>query len=260
MAKKTTGTLWWLTEIRECEALSDATDVLLMITLADHINSEDETYVGIETLARGARCSYPTAKRHLKELQERGFILRERRRRDDGNLSTYTTKLVREALEVGITTIHDPEITMIHDQGSPRRSLTRDHPDDPAEVPSDEVPSVEENNSASTKLALSAQNKILAEFDEWWDMVPRKKAKGGALKAYRSARKKVSAETIFDGTRLWVAESQGKDLEYVPHPATWLNQERWADEATPQKALDRSTGASPLDGLLELKRQRGEFS
>ena len=115
------------------------------------------------------------------------------------------------------------------------------------------------NLPASRRLALAAQAQIQAEFDEWWEMVPRKKAKGGALKAYRTARKKVSAETIFDGTRRWVAESKGKDLAYVPYPATWLNQERWADDPEPQQVRDRSSGASPIDGLLELKRHRGEL-
>jgi hypothetical protein len=48
-----------------------------------------------------------------------------------------------------ISTNDEPGITKVsHDQGSPGRSLTRDHPDDPAEVPSVEVPSVEPLPSA----------------------------------------------------------------------------------------------------------------
>lgn len=274
MAKKTTGTLWWLTEIRECEALDDATDVLLMITLADHVDARDETFVGIETLALGARCSYPTAKRRLAALQERGFIRRERRRRDDGNLSTYTTKMIREALEPGITVIPDKDglgITQVsHDQGSPRRSLTRDHPDDPAEVPSDEVSSDEVNTLAPSAREDQGSLPVLAdpvfhsvqietEFTEWWQMVPRKIGKGDALKAYRAARRKVPQQVIFDGTVQWVRESKHKELEYIPYPATWLRAERWDDEETPVAKPNRSTGASPIDGLIELKRRRGEL-
>lgn len=261
--KPTTGTLWWLSRIRECEGLQDATDVLLMIGLADHINSDDETIVGIHTLAFGARCSYPTAKRRLKDLETRGFILRERRRRSDGNMSTYVTRMIREAIEPEINMIPangGPGITqMSHDQGSPRRSLTRDHPDDPAEVPSVEVPSVEVNNNAQSKLALAVQSQIESEFAEWWNLVPRKVAKPAALNSYRAARKKISVDRLFEETRRWAKESESREMEYVCHPTTWLNQERWADDPLPEKKTGRDNGKSTISALMDLMRLEGEI-
>lgn len=143
-----TGTLAWLTPILNCDEL-DPTDTLLMLALANHVDENDETFVGIGRLAAAARCSYPTAKRRLASLEQRGFLNRDRRRRGDGNLSTYTTVLNRQAL--GLMMIPDPdepEITQVSpDQRSPGRSLTRDHPDDPAELPSRELPSEEPPSS-----------------------------------------------------------------------------------------------------------------
>lgn len=127
------GTLFYLAKILDCPELS-ATDTLLMVAIADHVNSDGETFVGIETLARKARCSYPTAKRRLRDLEERGFLARTRRRKAGGNLSTYSTEIVADRLGI-ITDPRGPH------QGSPGRSLARDHLGDPAEVPRVEVPS-----------------------------------------------------------------------------------------------------------------------
>jgi hypothetical protein len=51
--------------------------------------------------------------------------------------------------------------------------------------------------------------------------------KGTALKAYAKALKKTQPETILAAVKVypWPA-----DKEFVPHPSTWLNGERWADE------------------------------
>ena len=67
-------------------------------------------------------------------------------------------------------------------------------------------------------------------FDEFWEMALRKVGKGAARKAYRRACKRADEAAIMDA---WGAANRGwlgKDLQFVPHPATWLNQDRWEDE------------------------------
>ena len=68
------------------------------------------------------------------------------------------------------------------------------------------------------------------EFDEWWSAYPRKKGKGQAVKAYRTARKKASASTILEALRSQRAHLTKEGVEFCPYPATWLNGERWEDE------------------------------
>lgn len=68
-------------------------------------------------------------------------------------------------------------------------------------------------------------------FDEFWAVVPRKVAKGAALKAYHSALKQTDAETILRGMIAYAASRLGQDQQYTAHPATWLNAGRWADDA-----------------------------
>lgn len=70
-----------------------------------------------------------------------------------------------------------------------------------------------------------------AEFEAFWDLVPRKAGKGSARTAYAQARRKASAEEIAAGMSRHAREVAGKEVRFIPHPSTWLNGERWADQA-----------------------------
>lgn len=77
------------------------------------------------------------------------------------------------------------------------------------------------------------------DFDAWYAAYPRKRGKGQAVKAYRAARKKASAQVLLDAIRAQHDTLTARGPEYVPYPATWLNGERWADD------LDDATPATP---------------
>ena len=66
----------------------------------------------------------------------------------------------------------------------------------------------------------------LAGFDDFWKVYPRKVAKGAAAKAWRSAVKKADVEVIVKAAEKY---RWPDDPKFIPHPATWLNSERWAD-------------------------------
>ena len=65
------------------------------------------------------------------------------------------------------------------------------------------------------------------DFAEFWEAYPRKEGKGGARKAYVAAVKKVAPDVVLNAVR---STRWNPNPKYIPHPATWLNQERWADE------------------------------
>lgn len=67
-------------------------------------------------------------------------------------------------------------------------------------------------------------------FETFWLHCPRKVGKGGARTAYRRALEKTSPETLLGGITAHAMAMSGKDETYIPHPATWLNQERWNDQ------------------------------
>ena len=70
-------------------------------------------------------------------------------------------------------------------------------------------------------------------FETFWKAYPRKTAKGAARKVF--SRMKVTDELL--ALMLEALEAQKQSLQwrrdggqYIPHPATWLNQTRWEDE------------------------------
>lgn len=79
-------------------------------------------------------------------------------------------------------------------------------------------------------------NEIEGEFECWYSAYPRREGRGQALRAYRTARKKVSAEILLNAVKRDARRFEGKDRQFIPHPATWLNGERWADDAQPQNS------------------------
>ena len=68
-------------------------------------------------------------------------------------------------------------------------------------------------------------------FDEFWSIYPRKVNKAVARKSWQrltEAQQLMAAKAISVHCDYWKAKET--ELEFIPHPATWLNQERWEDE------------------------------
>lgn len=78
-------------------------------------------------------------------------------------------------------------------------------------------------------------NGVDSDFEAFWKSYPRKIAKAAARLKYRKARKKTDAQAILTGLQRAIASWAGKEPEYIPHAATWLNQERWLDDPSATK-------------------------
>jgi len=71
------------------------------------------------------------------------------------------------------------------------------------------------------------------QFDLFWQLYPRKASKKAARKAWADIKPDdVLFSTIMTAlnaaARHW--QIQGVALKHIPHPSTWLNEERWDDE------------------------------
>lgn len=71
---------------------------------------------------------------------------------------------------------------------------------------------------------------MTTRFDEFWSLCPRKKGKGAARRAWAKATKLAEPDQIIEAMQRFRQECIGKEPEFICHPATWLNQERWEDE------------------------------
>jgi len=89
-----------------------------------------------------------------------------------------------------------------------------------------------------------------SRFDEFWLVCPRKIGKGAAEKAWGKAIKDSDPQHLIDKMRGFAGECAGKDQNYIPHPATWLNAKRWMDET--KQSLEPAVELSP-ERLAELQ-------
>ena len=78
-------------------------------------------------------------------------------------------------------------------------------------------------------------------FDRFWNEYPRKAAKEAARKAWVKIRpENGTVERIITAVQAQSKTDQWKrdDGQYVPHPATWLNQQRWNDEVAARPPME----------------------
>lgn len=81
-------------------------------------------------------------------------------------------------------------------------------------------------------------------FTEFWAAYPRKTAKPNAVKAWAKAIKRADPETILSGLRRYRFAT---DPQFIPHPASWLNSDRWADEPAPAEVANIHRDVPPWE-------------
>ena len=94
-------------------------------------------------------------------------------------------------------------------------------------------------------------------FDEWWDAYPLKKGKGAARVAYAKARKKVPADKLQGAVEVFRDDPNRGDT-YLPHPTTWLNEERWDDEPYQEPGQKARKMTNAEQGALLAAQYRAE--
>lgn len=94
-----------------------------------------------------------------------------------------------------------------------------------------------------------------AEFENFWLVYPRKINRAVALKAFEKATRKTEADLIISAVRGY---KFADDEQFIPHPATWLNQERWID-GTPTSVRPQVTEAEKSAFLEEHQQWLKEF-
>jgi hypothetical protein len=80
--------------------------------------------------------------------------------------------------------------------------------------------------------ARASRSPALADFDRFWAVYPRKVGKGAAEKSWVKALTVASPGEIITAAQ---RNAWPDDPQFIPNPATWLNQQRWLDEAPEKK-------------------------
>ena len=175
--------------------------------------SDDGCWASNEYLATFCQCSIPKVANAVSKLVNLGYIRREsfdgRRRKLKSSLSFF------------------------------KRQTYKNYKADLEKVYANNTSNKKENNSISRK---RADDEIPPGFTEFWDVYPRKVAKQNAIKAWKKTgaldSQALTDTIIADVNRRVNSEWKGKELQYIPHPATYLNQRRWEDESSATDTVD----------------------
>lgn len=100
------------------------------------------------------------------------------------------------------------------------------------------IKNVKDNNTSINNTSINNnpltpfQGETCESFNSFWAEYPKKVAKPSAVKAFQKAIKKTDLPTILSAIRRHKKTDQWKrdKGQFIPHPTTWLNQERWEDE------------------------------
>ncbi|OZC84504.1 hypothetical protein CH282_15315 [Rhodococcus sp. 06-418-1B] len=95
---------------------------------------------------------------------------------------------------------------------------------------------------------------VEAAFGSFWGAYPRKVGKKDALKAFKKAAASANLDDIISGAVSFGLDPNLPDEKYIPHPATWLNGERWGEGPQPAARKNgSSTGDDRFNRVQALK-------
>ena len=99
-----------------------------------------------------------------------------------------------------------------------------------------------------------------SNFDRWYSCYPKKQARESARKAWEKQKLDRIFSTIMIKSRAFVEHyrATGK-MDFLPMPATFLNQRRWEDEFDTKPAPEsRAVQSKPVD--LRIRMYNGSIS
>jgi len=190
------------------QGLKPATKIVLY-WLADHHNGTTGLCIPSQKrLAELCEMTDRSVRTHLDTLQTLGLIQVIERKRDNGSQTSNEYKLLFDVqnLPTPMENISSPPM-----QNFPTLNLGINNL------------GKETNNSSS-------YDEVDYYFDQLWSLYPRKVGKGQARKAFKAASKKADFYDLLPKLMDYVQTLEGKDKQFIPHLATWLNGERWEDE------------------------------
>jgi hypothetical protein len=162
------------------------------------------------------------------ELVEKGWLILERMKNADGSLGTYAYHLQEPRDPRGTVAGGTVEAGTVAEGSDLRRLKSKD------------------------KTKLENTNLVVNAFNQFWDVYPRKKDKGHALRAMEKALEKATIEQIVAGAVAY-RDDPSRDDEFTAYPATWLNGERWEDEYQQARVVSKSPHVGgPRDWVREM--------
>ncbi|MEB7507149.1 replication protein [Staphylococcus xylosus] len=157
----------------------------------------------------------------IKELEQVGYIQRNRKRDDKGRLKEYEYLVYEQPnhirfSNVGKTNVGNSYIGKTYVGESHTTNNNRTNND------------LTNNNNTNNDSNNSATDVTRERFEEWWKLYDKKLDKKKAFSLFKSALKQDGYETIMNGTREYLKTITNK--QYQKYPKTFLSQESYLND------------------------------
>jgi hypothetical protein len=195
-------------------------DLLVLLMVANHAGSEGwECWPSVELLAQECRLSERNIQYILRRLEKAGELAVKH---GGGPRGTHLYRLLEVQPIAGRKVFRGATQRQKEVQPAAPRGRNPLHPNH-------KEPSLEPSSIS---------------FDDWYSNFPRHEGKGAAKKAWAKAISKAPPEDLIDAAVRY-RNDPNRDPAYTCLPATWLNQERWEDEALPSRNGEKPAPVAP---------------
>lgn len=172
---------------------------IILLMMANYADENGKCWPSMNRLCDDTGMKKDSVIRAIKSLESLGLIETSRRKVEGVNLpNNYHLKMQ------GVVAHSDHGVVANSDKGSRSQRL------EPINEP--------------------IKDSISIDFEEFWDLYPKKVGKLAALAAFKRAVKICDPEIILDAAELFAEQRFGQDDKFTPNPANWLAQGRWDDK------------------------------
>lgn len=213
---------------------------LVLLKLADNANDEGECWPSIRRIVNETGLAKATVCNKLRDLEAAGLI--ERQRRETDTARTVTTLYWLNVAEISKTSDDDVSATRTGPPAGPLTSPPRGHIGVHHTDPNHNIRTIKIEPSLNPLSATSLVGAgILLDSElaldlpdyptEIYNAYPRKVGRKAALAAIERAMRRIDPGELLDAVKHFARAVLAARIEerFIPHPATWFNQDRWTD-------------------------------
>jgi Helix-turn-helix domain len=194
-------------------------ELIVLLMIATHANPDGKnSYPSYETLAHESRMSPRNVIRVVQRLEKNLKELGVEKNGSPVGTNLYSLpKMSHDKMS------HD---VLSRDKYSKNDKLSCDKPS-PEMSPEPSLTVLPSKEEPSSKDIARSR---LPGFENFWEIYPRKVGKPNAERAWLSrVRDDKLAPEVIAGVMDWMRSAQWEDPQFIPYPATFLNQKRWQD-------------------------------
>jgi hypothetical protein len=112
-------------------------------------------------------------------------------------------------------------------------------------------------NNLNKKTSIKEINTHLIDFEKFWNVYPRKTAKKAAFKVWSNLD--ADFDEVLAGALRYGNDPNLPPEIFIPHPATWLRNERWNDPMLPERVKTPEELKKIELEQIRVRREREKF-